>query len=642
MKPLALLLAVCALLAACAADPVLKQSDELLDQGHGEEALALLEHASDAHADNRAYRAEYYRKRDLLLARWFVQAQALRGAAAYEHAARLYRLMLRYDADNPRAKLGLAQIEMDKRHRALLATAGKLLKAGKQHEAQALLAQVLAEDPDQRDARRLQQELGEKAANAALASPQLRISAGNPISLELRDAELRSTFEILSRAANVNFVLDKDVPADQKTSIVVRDAKFEDVLHMLLSANHLQYRALNETTALVFPNTPQGLREHQELAIKSFYISNADVRQTANMLRTILKARDVFVDEKQNLLVIRDTPKTIRYAEHLIAAQDIAEPEVMLDVEVLEVSRSRLLDLGLRYPDTVAWSLVGGNATTSTNSTTGATTTAGTPGVLTLPQWLSRNAGLVQLTFTDPLFLLSLQQQDGSTNLLANPRIRVENHEKANIHIGERVPVITTTAAATGTFLSQNVTYLDIGLKLEVQPTIYLDDDVGIKVGLEVSSITGTIRSPTGGTVTYQIGTRTANTVLRLHDGETQVLGGLINDEDRRNANRVPGLGDLPVLGRLFSATNNSKGKTEVTLLITPHIIRNATRPGARTTEFFAGTDAATGGVSFGAPIGVPAQPVYSPPAPAVPPEMQTPTVGSKMVPFGGIQPPQR
>ena len=158
----------------------------------------------------------------------------------------------------------------------------------------------------------------------------------------------------------------------------------------------------------------------------------------------------------------------MRLAERLIAAQDLAEPEVMLEVEVLEIGSSRLLELGIRFPDSLALSLVGA---------------AGMPGTISLPEWLNRGSELVQLSFTNPLFLFQLRQQDGSTSVLANPRIRVKNKEKARIHIGDRVPVITTTAAATGGFVSESVSYLDVGLKLEVEPLVYLEDEVGIKVG---------------------------------------------------------------------------------------------------------------------------------------------------------------
>ena len=209
--------------------------------------------------------------------------------------------------------------------------------------------------------------------------------------------------------------------------------------------------------------------------MKGFYLANADVKQTANMIRTLVKTRDIFIDEKINLLVIKDTPAAIRLAERLIAAQDLAEPEVMLEVEVIEVGVQ--LAAAARHR---------ASPTPSPGSLVGA---AGVPGQLTLPEWLNRSSDLVRLTFTDPLFLLNLKQQDGSTNVLANPRIRVKNKEKARMHIGDRVPVITTTAAATGGFVSESVTYLDVGLKLEVEPLIFLEDEVGIKVGLEVSNI---------------------------------------------------------------------------------------------------------------------------------------------------------
>jgi len=444
----------------------------------------------------------------------------------------------------------------------------------------------------------------------------------------LRDVSLRSAFDVLSRASGVNFVLDKDVRTDQKTNIVVKDAAIEDAIRLILISNQLEHKILSENTVFVFPNTPQKLREHQELVVKSFYLANADVRQTANMIRTLVKTRDIFIDEKINLLVIKDTPNAVRLAERLIAAQDLAEPEVMLEVEVLEVGTARLLELGLRFPESIAWSLVGA---------------AGTPGTVTLPEWLNRSAGLVQLTVTNPLFLLTLRQTDGSQSVLANPRIRVKNKEKARIHIGSRVPVITTTAAATGGFVSENVSYLDVGLKLEVEPLIYLEDEVGIKVGLEVSNIVKEVKGTGSNTLAYEIGTRNANTTLRLRDGETQILAGLISDEDRRSASRVPGVGDIPTVGRLFSATKDTVVKTEIVLLITPRLVRTLTRPDVRSIEFAAGTEAATGAPAIGAapvqqpPAAQPPKPFAAPPAPQPPSPAIVP--GADMVPFGGVQP---
>ena len=633
LKTLNAALAACALLAACAGDSLLKDTRALMNEGRMEEALASLEKGTREEPQNHAYRSEYFRLREFAVAQWLVQADSLRAAARSDAAAELYRRVLKYDAANARATQGLAQTEMDTRHRALLAEADKLVKAEKYRDARDVLAPVLAENPAQREARQLQRLIDEKTTKPAVALLQLKSSVTKPISLELKDVPLRTVFDVLSRAANLNFLFDKDVRADQRTTIVVRDAQVEDVIKLILATNQLEQKVLNETTALIYPNTPQKLREYQDLVVKSFYIANADVRQTANLIRTILKTRDIFIDEKLNLLVMKDTPNAIRLAEKLIAAQDIAEPEVMLEVEVLEIGYNRLMELGVRFPGSLGVSLVGGAT---------AAGAAGTPGTLTLPELRSRNQNLVNLTFTDPLFLLSLRQTDGRTNLLANPRIRVKNKEKAKIHIGDRVPVITTTAASAGTFLSQSVSYLDVGLQLEVEPLVYLEDDVGIKVGLEVSSITNTIQPPGGGTLVYQIGTRKTSTVLRLKDGETQVLAGLINDEDRRNASRVPGLGEFPVLGRLFSSTSDTVTKTEIVLLITPRLMRTIVRPDARTTEFAAGTEAS----SSGGPLGATSSPSSFAPIPQPPASLSVPSPaqpgatppGSTQVPFGGVQ----
>jgi general secretion pathway protein D len=203
------------------------------------------------------------------------------------------------------------------------------------------------------------------------------------------------------------------------------------------------------------------------------------------------------------------------------------------------------------------------------------------------------------------------------------------------------VPVITTTAAATGGFISESVTYLDVGLKLEVEPQIFLEDEVGIKVGLEVSNIVKEVKS-TSNTLTYQIGTRNATTNLRLRDGETQVLAGLISDEDRRTADRVPGLGDLPVAGRLFSNTSETTNRSEIVLLITPRLQRTLARPEAGSVEFAAGTEASTGAPRLGSPALsiTPAEPAAAfPGAEAVPAPAMQPPAAPVLVPFGGVKP---
>lgn len=646
------------LLAGCANNPAIKEARDYFDAGRGEEGLRVLEKATRDEPDNLAYRSEYFRRRELSVAQWLSQADTLKLSGQYDAATELYRRIQNYDAKNPRAQAGLAQIQLERSHRGIVANAEMLVRNGRFDEARDALRPLLTENPQHREARRLQREIDDKTLKPAVVTPRIRTVSNKPLSLELRDVTLRSVFDVISQGTGISFVFDKDVRTDQRTTIAVRNTSAEDLIRLALNSNQLDQKLVNETTILVYPNTPQKQREYQELVIRAFYLTNADVKQTANMIRTLVKTRDIFVDEKINMLVIKDTPNAIRMAEKLVAAQDLADPEVMLEVEVLEIATTRLLELGLKFPDSLAVGIVGGTSASSTTTVTGTSTTftttdGSTPGVFSLREWLnSPLRNLVRFTVPNPFFVLNLHQSDGTTNVLANPRIRVKNREKAKVHIGDRVPVTTVTAAATGGFVGESVSYLDVGLKLEVEPQIHVVDEVSIKVGLEVSNIVREVPTKAGG-LTYQVGTRNTNTVLRLKDGETQILAGLISDEDRRTAARVPGIGEIPAVGRLFSSNRDSRVKTEIVLLITPRLVRTLDRPDNRVLEFSAGTEASSGGAGvFPSPAPIipqPKPPVPKPEAapgqpplvPGIAPQPQPgaqPSIGPPMVPFGGVR----
>ena len=310
------------------------------------------------------------------------------------------------------------------------------------------------------------------------------------------------------------------------------------------------------------------------------------------MLKTVLKTKDLHADEKLNTITMRDTANAIHLAEKLIAAQDLAEPEVVLDVEVLEVKRSRLMELGVDPPGKFTVLNIVQNPDTVVSTATGATTVVNntlTSTQLTLEKLLNTNSSNIGVDNPS----INIRAQNGDTNILANPRIRVKNREKAKIMIGDRVPVITSTQTANvGT--SESVSYLDVGLKLDVEPNVFLNGEVGVKVALEVSNIVKEVRSRSG-TLTYQIGSRNAVTELRLKDGETQALAGLISDEDRKAAVGLPWLIDLPVIGRLFSSESSDRNKTEIVLLITPRIVRNLDPSAASRSEMAGGTEKSVG-----------------------------------------------
>lgn len=562
-------------------DPAFTEGKRLLAEGKIDEGLGTLGKLAEKEPKNVEYRAYYFRQREMITRQQLMQADAMRGMGHFDEAAGIYKHVLQLDAENQRANAGLAQLDMDMRHVVAMNEATAMFNAGNLDAAQEKVRNILAENPDHKAAKALQRKLEEKLAEQSMVNPAIRAKFKKPVTLDFREATLKAVFDILSHSAEINFILDRDVRPDLRTTVTVRNTTLDDVVEMLLTTNRLEKKVLNDNTVLIYPSTPDKKREYQDLVLKSFYLANADAKQVAAMLKTMVKTRDVFIEDKLNLVIMRDTPEAVRVAEQLVALQDMAEPEVMLEVEVLEVGTSRLLNLGIQYPDQMSLGIKG----------------AAGLGTATQTEIQSGMSKLVQFNINNPALILNLKEQDGSTNLLANPRIRVKNREKAKIHVGDRVPVITTTAATGGGFISESVNYLDVGLMLEVEPVVYLENEVGIKVGLEVSNIVKEVSGGTSNsnTLTYQIGTRTANTVLRLRDGETQVLAGLISDEDRKSANKVPGLGDFPVLGRLFSSHNDTKNKTEIVLMITPHVVRNITRPAADKTEFYSGSEAAIG-----------------------------------------------
>ncbi|HYX66328.1 MAG TPA: secretin N-terminal domain-containing protein, partial [Burkholderiales bacterium] len=572
MKKRLALLCAAFVLAACATQGErFKEARYDIQAGREEEGLARLQSQLERNPNDVELRNYYETHKTVAVQRYLAFGDNALALGQLDRAEDAYSRALAINPGDDHGEAGMKAVEMRRRHVALFAEAQELAKNGDEAGAQKKLKEILSQNPANRDAQNALRALEEKQVKAERA-PKLNAALQKPITMEFRDAPLRQVFELISKQTGLNFIFDRDVPPDAKATVFVRDSSIDEVIRFVLVTNQLDRKVLNDNTVLIYPNTPAKSRDYKDLVMRSYYLTNADVKQTANMVRQLLKTRDLFIDEKLNLLVIRDTPEAIAVADKLIANQDKSEPEVMMEVEVLEVGENQLTQLGIEWPGRIAAGLQGAG---------------GTPGQLTGHELTHMNSGLVQVTVSDPLIALNLRQQVGRTNVLANPRIRAKNREKAHIHIGDKVPVITTTAGATG-FVSESVNYLDVGLKLDVEPNVYLDNEVGIKVGLEVSNVSGQVKTSSG-TVAYQVGTRNTSTTLRLRDGETSVLAGLISNEDRRNSSQVPGIANLPVLGRLFQNKDDTANKTEVVLLITPHVIRNIQRPDVRMEQFNSG-----------------------------------------------------
>ncbi|HEY1091087.1 MAG TPA: secretin N-terminal domain-containing protein, partial [Burkholderiaceae bacterium] len=452
---------------------------------------------------------------------------------------------------------------------------------GRLDRADAAAREVLAESPRHAEAGRLIALVAEKRPLDPFRYGELGPAFQKPVDLEFRDAPLRQVFEALSRSSAVNFVFDRDVKSDARVTVFLKKVTLDEALRIILSTQGLDRKLLSENTVFIYPNNQSKEREHQELVTRTLYLTNADAKQVMAMARTIAKVRDVHVDERLNMLVLRDTPEVLRLVEKLVAAVDLPEPEVMLDVEVMELASDKVDTLGLQWPSSLQLGISDAAGNIPSHVFVG-----------------GKNSANFRASIANPAAVANLNGSDGDVKLLANPKIRVRNRDKARIQIGEKVPVFTTTTNFTGqTSVAAAVQYQDVGLKLEVEPTVQLDNDVSIKINLEVSNIINQVTGP-GGTTAYQTGQRQTSTTLRLADGETQVLAGLINNEDRSSSTGIPGLQNLPLLGRLFGSRTDTRNKSEIVLLITPRVIRNLSLPDAANSRLPGGTDASPGAFS--------------------------------------------
>lgn len=563
-------MALLVLTASCASSRLHREGLVEFEDGRYEEGLDKLQQAAKQEPGNLDYRVELKARHDDAVIKLLGQADRARGAAKLDEAERLYARVLAIEPGNDRAQRGLDNIAGDRRHSAAIDRAIKDLKNGDLDRAESTVSRVLSEDPGYAAAVALRTKI-DQTRGPVSSVPHLKNRDARPVSLQFRDANTKMVFEVLSRQTGVNFVFDKDVRSDSKTTIFAQGVPVEQAIDLVIGQNQLSRQVLSDNMVLIYPNTPAKQKEYQDEIVKTFYLTNTDPKKAQDLLKTVLNTKTLFVDDKANLIIMRDTPEAVRMAEKLINSLDLADSEVMMEVEVLEITRSNLQQLGIEYPTTA---------------------TIATPSQLTLES--IRHLGRSDISITPFSLTADLLKQVGRANTLASPRIRARNREKAKILIGSRVPVITNsvTPSAVGTpVVTGSVQYLDVGLTLEVEPTVHLDGEVSIKLNLEVSSITKEVDIAQSGTRAYEIGTRNAQTLLSLHDGETQILAGLIQDSDTRNSAHIPGLGDIPILGKLFGSDHIDKEKTEIVLSITPRIIRSAARPSSETTEFWYGTE---------------------------------------------------
>jgi general secretion pathway protein D len=379
-----------------------------------------------------------------------------------------------------------------------------------------------------------------------------------PDSLAFREASSRDVFTALARFAGVSVIFD---PAFREAPITLdlRKTTFEQALSSLAASTRNFYRVTGSRTLTIIPETPAKRREYEEEIVRTFYLSNADLKETIDLLRIVIDARKISLVTGTNAIALKDTPERVAAATKLISAIDKARPEVVIEVEVLEVDRGRLKEYGVQIAS------------------------PGSPGIsgsvnINQPDLTLRD--LQTLTSADvflssfPALFYRLLKSDSSSRTLANPQLRTQEGTAATARFGERVPVPTTTFSpiATGGVNQQPITsfnYENIGVNIDITPRTHHNDDVSLALKVEVSAISGTGYA---GLPTF--GSRSINTIIRLRDGETSVLAGLIRDEERTTLEGIPGLSDIPLIGRFFAHNKSERLESDIIITLTPHIVR--------------------------------------------------------------------
>jgi general secretion pathway protein D len=401
----------------------------------------------------------------------------------------------------------------------------------------------------------------------ALPPPGLDLPNGTklPDTLVFSQASSRAVFTTLARFAGINIVFD---PAFRETPISVdlRKVTLPDALASLTASTRTFYRVTAQRTITIVPDTPAKRREYEEAVVATFFLSNADIKEVVDLLRIVVDVRQISPITTGNSISLKDTPERIEAAGRLIAAIDKARPEVVIDVELLEIDRSRLREYGLQIASPLPEGAEGGPT--------------GLSGVIDANRDDLSLEGLRNLTRADifitgvPAIYYRLLKNDANTRTLANPQLRTSEGVAAQARFGEMVPVPVTTFApiATGGVNQQPITsfqYQNIGVNIDILPRTHHNDDVSLSLKVSLSSISG---SGFGGLPTF--GNREISTTIRLKDGETNMLAGLIRDEERTVLAGIQGLSDLPFVGRLFASNRRQTQETDIVLTLTPHIVR--------------------------------------------------------------------
>ena len=625
----------------------IQKGEDLALQGRWEESVQVFREATKKDPQNIEARL------GLARALWAASMEQVRLGEELEQSNRTedaqtaYRRALGYNGENQLALMGLERIGRAGEIQDRLARARQRIAKKEWRAAQSEVQAVLRLDPDNAPARALKPEIAagltpDSLAAKAEADPgklaQMLFSM-KPVTLRFRDTDIKEVLEMFSRTAGVNIFTDESLQP-KKITTFFQNLPLRESFNLILASNRLFAKRIAENTVIVVPDIPAKRQQYDELTVQTFFLTDADAKVTVNLLRTILNTRQIFVNEKLNALVIRETPEKLELAQKLIEANDRSVGEVEIDLEVLEVDRAATQNLGIDFsPRSLQVQM-------------------------NLPQTVSisnawneiRLGSTLSFPSGNPTLILNLVKNDSNTKVLANPTVRILDRQKARLLIGERRPFLississspaiatttttgtTTSSAATTT--QSNVEYRDLGLKVTLTPTVHLDGEVTVELNFEISSLGPPIADVESANLLPPVNTRNLDTFIKVRNGETRLLGGLFQDTQSEATNQWPFLSDIPWLGRMFVNPTHSRTRTDVLISITPRIVKALDRPEPEIESFASGTAESFGPAAGPAALAVPSP--TAPQRPAAPGQPAAPTPGGGVGGSGGSAPGPR
>lgn len=483
--------------------------------------------------------------------------ETARRMASHQHLTRATKMLEQENYEQAILEFRLA-VDIDPQNQF---AAFELVQARKQ-------IQKMAEE--QREKSRIE-KLKEKAEKELPIKGYLFAQSVEKINLNFPNKSVKEIYGYLGELAKVNILFDPAVQ-DKRIDFKVSNLTFMEALEALAQSNQHFYKILNETTIIIVPNTPAKLRQYEEQIIKSYFLSNADAKDVTTQIRALLGIRNVAQNLQLNSITLRDAAAKIALADKIIERLDKSRAEVIVDLEILEVNRSKLNEIGIMLSN---YSII-----QTLNQQEQGMPLHRIP-YLTQADWF----------LAIPSFIYNFLKQDSSTRLLAKPQLRISEGEKSKLFIGESVPIRVTTFNPTQT-VGGNVVpidsyqYRDVGIDIEITPRVHHDDSITLQLSVKIDAIAG-------GTAAGQpiFTSRTVETKIRLENGETNLLAGLIKTEKREAITGVPGLSSIPILGRIFSNTRSERTETDLVVTMTPHILRVSEISQEDLMEIWAGTE---------------------------------------------------